>query len=203
MKTQIKHTADGTPYTEIQKPFDAEWVKEQLRGGNPVLCAVETNVGERVVLVHAYTCGDTPLFAALSDEHENEPTTGGYSSHIMNYIRCSDFLGIVINLPALPKHPENKDINLILQYWANGLIPHGDFKMLRVFYDEERNLLPKSLWKYKVFKDLMVAVNPFEIGRYVDLYAEIESLEAEGEKITITHCEDSQGNKHEVAIIED
>jgi hypothetical protein len=35
----------------------------------------------------------------------------------------------------------------------------------------------------------------------VDLYAEIESLEAEGEKITITHCIDAQANKHEVAII--
>jgi hypothetical protein len=192
MKTQIKHTADGTPYTEIQKPFDAEWVKEQLKMGMPVVAVSKRNEN-----LYLYEIAPSKM------THAGKIIDSFYAASFGMPRYEDDFNYTIANLPALPKHPENTDINLILQYWANGLIPHGDFKMLRVFYDEERNLLPKSLWKYKVFKDLMVAVNPFEIGRYVDLYAEIESLEAEGEKITITHCEDSQGNKHEVAIIED
>ena len=88
--------------------------------GMPVLAEVETTLGNRILLIHAYT-SEPPMFAVMSNEHGIGDNAGGYDSHVMNYVRRTDFLSVVTILPALPRHPKPEHAPLLYRYMAEGL----------------------------------------------------------------------------------
>lgn len=90
--------------TVIRKPFDSEFVKEQLSMGVPVLVEEFEGHGK----------GVKPLL------HYKDEYFVGRNINAKSY-RIAETLTI---LPALPKHPKPEDLEMIYAYMAAGLNVH-------------------------------------------------------------------------------
>ena len=102
-------TIGGKQCTVIRKPFDAEWVKEQLDMGIPLR-------GE---------------FFGVGGTYENiiEP----HMDELDWYIAEGKY--ILTILPALPKHPKPEDAKRLYEYMAEGLHPSLDESPLIGVFD--------------------------------------------------------------------
>lgn len=109
METSIE-TINGKLYTVIRKPFDADWVREQLAMGVPVLAELKPSRNgyvKRGALVYA---GNNSF--GIADWYDDE---GGalYVDHSYQYT--------LTILPALPRYPKIKDVDLLFRYASEGL----------------------------------------------------------------------------------
>lgn len=180
MKTQIKHTADGTAYTQILKPFEAEWVKGQLAMGN------------------------YPLVSA-SNENEKHSRRGLITNHINSLYKViyslvdydclfdNDIENIIINLPALPRYPKPEDAGLLHEYMAQGLYPFLRRKDKESSEGEFVGNLG-SLFQIKWIGGRSRLISASELILLGALNYKSEKCE-----VAIT---DADGNRHEIAIID-
>lgn len=91
---------NGKERTIIRKPFDAEWVKEQLCNGTGVTVEL-CNLTWRTL---SYYDSEDDLYCGYLSKAS--------ASYIVNTITI---------LPPLPKHPKSEDAPLLHLYAANGL----------------------------------------------------------------------------------
>lgn len=112
MKPTIE-TINGQLCTVVRKPFDAEYVKEQVSIGN----TVRVEIFSRAFSI-CYVRGED--FYGLDETGEPD------------YVEVIDLCDVqmVTTLPALPRRPENNEatIRLLHAYRAAGLIPLGRSK---------------------------------------------------------------------------
>jgi len=90
--------------TVIRKPFDAEWMKEQLGMWQPV------RVEYRDGYCFTYTI----------------PDGGGFELHTHLIRKHGEPINTLTILPALPKHPKPEDAPLLYRYMAEGIEVHAD-----------------------------------------------------------------------------
>lgn len=115
--TTIEHIS-GKPYTVIRKPFDAEWVREQLAMGNKVL--FEVDVPEMV----AKYKGERYVFDKQGQfESSLRYPVYGTETIVMDIANCfkDDNLETLTILPPLPFHPTADDARLLYRYMAEGV----------------------------------------------------------------------------------
>lgn len=111
MKVTIEEI-NGKNCTIIRKPFDADWVKEQLSMGIPVI-AGDSITNKRNILIRFV-------------RHNRE---GCYKYRNNEWFECCldrsipevELTSIITILPALPKHPKPEDAPLLYAYMAQGL----------------------------------------------------------------------------------
>ncbi len=113
--TSIKpETINGKLCTVIRRPFDAEWVREQLAMGIPVMGESAQNgrmlihdIGGDLVMVHLFFKGK---FETGSD-----------------YVVFSAIEHIISILPPLPRRPTTEHARLLHLYAANGIEIDADY----------------------------------------------------------------------------
>lgn len=99
---QVKiETINDKQCTVIYKPFDAEWVEEQIDM-------------EQTVLVKRHNKGC--LLTLWNHDH-----CGNFQSTGLGFHHPDNFESIVTILPALPRYPNKKDALLVYRYMAEGL----------------------------------------------------------------------------------
>jgi hypothetical protein len=132
-------TIGNKKVTVIRKPFDADWVKEQLSMGVPVIAQ-----WGRV---------DVQLRANRNiKESDNRFYTAGsaYSS-----LHESELDSIVTILPALPRHPNPSDACLLYRYMAEGIrvyireFKECDNTVELLGFEAETGYLSTSMWGLK------------------------------------------------------
>lgn len=100
-------TINGKPYTVIRKPFDAEWVREQLVIEQSVLA--EKSRGK--------------LFTLWNCVEDNFQSGGG------DFHRKEDFTHIITILPPLPRNPKPDDVKevsrVLYLYGCHNIFLHG------------------------------------------------------------------------------
>lgn len=119
----------GKQCTVIRKPFDAEWVKEQLSMGIPVLAEkkdwkAEGEYGyKNLNLILEFA----PYYRGsywCASECQNKGFHGiGYHKSGPRSIEGS-WTYILTILPPLPRNPKLEDAALVSLYKANGIHPH-------------------------------------------------------------------------------
>jgi hypothetical protein len=100
---------NGRKCTVIRKPFDAEWVKEQLDMGIPI-------IGEDL-------CGDR--FRIIENCYGSDKWIKAYDEDNSTYdsMTYDQFNYIITTLPALPRYPKPEDAPLLYRYMAEGIVP--------------------------------------------------------------------------------
>jgi hypothetical protein len=106
----------GRKVSVIRKPFDAEWVREQLSMGAAVKCdcsVLSEGVFSNLIVGEApngtfYQLGEEEPFFEIFPIEE----------------RC--FMSTITILPPLPKHPTPDDASLLYRYMSEGLQVHAD-----------------------------------------------------------------------------
>lgn len=101
-------TINGKQCTVIRKPFDAEWVKEQLSMGIPLV--VQDNELERWQLF-----GRANAFPWLSASSLNDGRVDSLYSSCIEYV--------LTILPPLPRRPKPEDAPLLYRYMSEGITP--------------------------------------------------------------------------------
>ncbi|MCA9340410.1 MAG: hypothetical protein KDA17_05840 [Candidatus Saccharibacteria bacterium] len=133
MKTSIE-TINNHLVTVIRKPFDVEWVREQLAMGAPLIVQLLFDSVEddfNPPRIEIWKCEDDFI-----DRTTHPEETGLRAAYIIS------------KLPALPKHPTPEDAALLYRYASEGLFPRGykDFKNQYIWHVEALEIDPL---KYK------------------------------------------------------
>lgn len=112
-----KETINGAEFTVVRKPFDAEWVRGQLKMGIPIIaetideCGKSGRKARGSHILHDFTNCD-------------EWFRGSYMAG-----DASSFSHTLTILPALPRNPKPSDAALLYRYMVEDLIPFGDIKV--------------------------------------------------------------------------
>jgi len=102
-------TINGREYTVIRKPFNAEWVREQLAIGNAVTCSYRGKPSRTLVVYNEWMDGLN---------HSQWKVIGGtrdLGTDELEYVR--------VILPPLPRRPKPSDAPLLHLYLSMGIIP--------------------------------------------------------------------------------
>lgn len=109
-------TVNGKICTIVRKPFDSEWVREQLALGMPVWAGYN----DGWTIIHGIK---GPLF-----QHIKMLTANGSDK--------SCFPNIITCLPPLPRKPMPEDARLLYRYMAEGVEPY----IIDNFYANEEDV---------------------------------------------------------------
>ena len=125
-----KENINGKEYNVIRKPFDAEYVREQLAMGVPVVA--ETADDDEVVLLDSFR---EDRFRGY---YQNERTTN--NNWGAKYLKS-----IICRLSPIPLNPEPKHAQLLNLYAANGV----GFKVLTsgCYSDDYGREIPNDTWE--------------------------------------------------------
>lgn len=105
---------NGKKCSVVRKPFDAEWVREQLAIGMPVVVEAHQDSGYRqwITLINE---ADNSLFGYVPD------STSGLMRFSVD--GGGTLQSIIVVLPALPRHPTPEHAGLMYRYMAEGIEP--------------------------------------------------------------------------------
>lgn len=182
MKTIIE-TINGKLVTVIRKPFDVEWVKEQLSLGVPVVVELLSEAKAPAPFVRpAFNSEWWVLFA----KHTNREPIHWYMGHnqgkgVSDSILEERIQSVITILPALPRdlRPEHaEEVLHILHLYAS----YG-------FYARLSDRLEQYTFIGRDIHKRILAAN----------YATQVAI-PQGTKVTFIGAVDAQGNKVEVAI---
>lgn len=98
----------GKPYTVIRKPFDAEWVKEQLSAGIPIVA-------------QAYD-GRVDYYFGYKDNR--------FLGFLYGEMHRGSLVATINKLPPLPRKPTTEDSSLLHLYAAHGLYACGTARVM-------------------------------------------------------------------------
>lgn len=187
MKTSIE-TINGQLCTVIRKPFCADYVREQLEMGVPVVC--EYGLFDDSVVRHA-------LFSELV-----------LDAHIALYGEAAMRHTLTI-LPALPRNPTADDAPLLYRYASKGVLAQGYCDESQECYDEEADHVFKGEVGFLEMLDFMVRNQDsywrFEITHATDTVGNIVDIAIVDVTEQLDNAEHFQqeGNKVAVAITDD
>lgn len=192
MKTEII-TINNKLYTRIIRPADHDWIKEQLETmDTPIKAGFFTEEG-------LYRIGNLLNCETSSHYYRGqvrEPYCwSGTSSNWHFFMVHKDLVTHTITtLPALPRYPTDKDADLIIRYFLEGIQVYGNYNWKPDLRGDEVKEQDNSL--------LSVAFESRTLKSYIRGLEMLDSIiDSSGESFEITHCTDKEGNKVEVAIV--
>jgi hypothetical protein len=116
-------TINGREYTVIRKPFDAEWVREQLAMDNAVL-ATDQRYTSPKMLTDYYTFheGYGKLDALRNTTFDGLGFCYPYGDDLL-WTSATEFTETIVRLPPLPRRPKPEHAALLHLYISKGLMP--------------------------------------------------------------------------------
>lgn len=174
MQTSVE-TINGKLCTIIRRPFDAEWVREQLAMGIPVV-AWHRFWKKPVSLVNCYTSNDGEVFYQ-----------GWFNQYETFSLLGMVFTDTITILLALPRRLTPEHAPLLYRYCSEG-----------IFAYLKGNSYPFPKWSIRDESGIFVGISEDVQGNVVGKF-----LETEGgwpHNPVLEYATDTNGNRIEVAI---